>query len=304
MGATIPWGVSSLRSSVVLSLLAHVLFCALCLVLIHQRAANQSARPIWVEVAPPINNNVVAKPKSDAHKRVVQSNAGQEAKVAADNAYLGEKTRVVDRETVSAKKAVEAAQIGTARVADTKALKERLSKKSRSRGETEAALKPEIAKLGLAILPEARRKGATEELAKDTPQWANIGAQAQDYISGIKESDRTALNTREYLYFGYHQRIRQRLELEWTRLLRAELIRFYRSGRRLADDTEYSTRLMVVLNDRGEITRIKILDMSGTQELDNVAVQAFNKAGPFPNPPKGLVRNGEIEVPWELKLRS
>ena len=82
------------------------------------------------------------------------------------------------------------------------------------------------------------------------------------------------------------------------------LVKFYRSGRQLANDTEYTTRLMVILNDRGEITRIKVLGMSGTQELDDVAVRSFNKAGPFPNPPKGLVRNGEVEVPWEMKLRS
>jgi protein TonB len=274
-------------------LLAHGLFCAICLMLIHQRATRQHAPPIWVEVAPPVNKTD-PKTKADSQKRVVQSNAGREVKVAEDNAYLGEKNRVVDRETVNAKKAIEAARSGKPRVAAVKNDKVKQAQES----------KTEIAKFGLAILPEARRKGATEELAKDTPQWANIGSQAQDYVQGIKESDRTALNTREYLYFGYHQRIRQRLELEWTRLLKAELVRFYRAGRRLAEDTEYSTRLMVVLNDRGEITRIKVLDMSGTQELDNVAVQAFNKAGPFPNPPKGLVRNGEIEVPWELKLRS
>lgn len=94
------------------------------------------------------------------------------------------------------------------------------------------------------------------------------------------------------------------MELEWTRMLREVLIRFYKSGRQLASDTEYTTRLVVILNSRGEITKVKVLSISGTQELDDVAIQAFNRAGPFPNPPRGLVRNGEIEVPWELKLRS
>lgn len=290
----------------VLSLLAHALFCAICLLLVHERASHQPVRPRWVDVAiPPHQRDAAKKTKDDLQKRIVQSNAGREVKVAAEDAFLGEKTRTVDRKTVNAKKSIEAARPGMPRTSlATASPQDKAARESKPRGEEEASPKVEIAKFGLAILPEARRKGAAEELAKDTPRWANIGSQPQDYVHGIKESDRTALNTREYLYFGYHQRIRQRLELEWTRLLRAELLRFYRGGRRLAAETEYSTRLVVTLNDRGEITRIKILDMSGTQELDNVAVQAFNKAGPFPNPPKGLVRNGEIEVPWELKLRS
>jgi protein TonB len=277
-------------------LLAHALFCAFCLLLIQRSATRPTRHPVWVELTAPPNRQDLAKRRDDdTRRRVVQSNAGRETQEAAPNAFLGEKTRVVDLQTVNIKKQISMAKPGH-QVAE------------HSRPKSEAAAKPvpktALSSLGLAILPEARRKGATEALAKDAPQWANIGSEAQDYVQGIKESDRTALNTREYLYFGYHQRIRQRLELEWTRLLKTELIRFYRSGRHLASDAEYSTRLLVILNGRGEITRIKVVEMSGTQELDSVAVQAFNKAGPFPNPPKGLIRNGEVEVPWELKLRS
>jgi TonB family protein len=291
---------------VVLSVLAHLLFCAVCLVLIREKAMRRSAEPVWVDLAPSKRKPAPsAKERDDERKRMVQSNAGREEKIAAPDSFMGEKTRVVDLQTVNSKKAVEAAKPGMPAPTQAKAdPRDKRAEQAKERGQAVPDSKGALAKLGLAILPEARRKGAAEDAMKDVPQWANVGAQPQDYVQGIKESDRTALNTREYLYFGYHQRIRQKLELEWTRLLRAELLRFYKSGRRLASEMEYSTRLMVILNDRGEITRIKILDMSGTQELDNVAVQAFNKAGPFPNPPKGLVKNGEVEIPWELKLRS
>jgi TonB family protein len=260
---------------------------------------------MWVQLEP----SSVQKPnknKEDEQHRIVQSNAGHETKEAAPNAFLGEKTRVVDRETVNNKKVV---QMGHTSLPDKTLTPPREDAKQaqnqpKPKGDNAADKTKPLANLGLAILPEERHKGATEALNKDEPQWANIGAQPQDYIDGIKASDRTALNTREYLYFGYHQRIRQRLELEWTRMLREVLIRFYKSGRQLASDTEYTTRLVVILNSRGEITKVKVLSISGTQELDDVAIQAFNRAGPFPNPPRGLVRNGEIEVPWELKLRS
>jgi protein TonB len=121
----------------------------------------------------------------------------------------------------------------------------------------------------------------------------------------MNPSDQTALNTREYLYFGYFQRIRQRLELQWNGLLKETLTKYYRSGRQLASDMEYSTKLLVILNPAGEIVRVKVMGESGSRELDDVAIKAFNKAGPFPNPPKGLVsRGGEVEVPWTMNLRS
>lgn len=293
--------------SVLLSLLAHALFCALCLLLMHARATHTSAPPIWVQLEPPKNPSNTNKKDLEDSRRIVQSNVGQISKEAAPKSFLGEKTRIVDRETVNKDKKIVVGKPGSpAKVlTQVKPLdKPQTKNQPKPKGETKAEQKLAMANLGLAILPDARRKGATEDLAKDEPEWANIGSQPQDYVDGIKQSDRTALNTREYLYFGYHQRIRQRLETQWTRLLREVLLKFYRGGRQLANDTEYTTRLMVILNDRGEITKIKVLGMSGTQELDDVAVEAFNKAGPFPNPPKGLVKNGIVEVPWEMKLRS
>jgi len=39
--------------------------------------------------------------------------------------------------------------------------------------------------------------------------------------------------------------------------------------------------------------------------LADAAVKAFNQAGPFPNPPQGIIdSSGEIKVPWEFILRT
>lgn len=107
MDATIPAGVRSLRSSVVLSIFIHALFCVTCLAFIRYQANHPSARPLmWVQLEP----SSVQKPnknKEDEQHRIVQSNAGHETKEAAPNAFLGEKTRVVDRETVNNKKVVQ-----------------------------------------------------------------------------------------------------------------------------------------------------------------------------------------------------
>jgi TonB family protein len=213
---------------------------------------------------------------------------------------------VVDRQTVNKEKLTRMGQAPKPAQAKHVAKRESASPLQSSRGPRPSKPIP-LAKFGLAILPVDRPKdpaaGPTERAER--PRWATPGVQPQDYVAGMKESDQTALNTREYLYFGYFQRIRERLELEWNGLLRETLHKYYRSGRQLASDMEYSTKLLVILNPRGEIVRVKVLGESGARELDDVAVKAFNKAGPFPNPPKGLVSQaGEVEVPWTMNLRS
>jgi len=66
----------------------------------------------------------------------------------------------------------------------------------------------------------------------------------------------------------------------------------------------YITSLRITIDHRGEITRVKVLGRSGIRELDEAAVESFNKAGPFPNPPKGLLKNGSADIEWGFVVKS
>ena len=80
---------------------------------------------------------------------------------------------------------------------------------------------------------------------------------------------------------------------------------YVRSGRKLASEKNYITRLVVVLDRHGKIKAVKVLEESGARDLDDAAVDAFNRAGPFPNPPKGLVeKDGLIKIRWDFILQS
>jgi protein TonB len=160
-----------------------------------------------------------------------------------------------------------------------------------------------LSRFGISI--QAPKEKLTEEDTGDDRPWAMGDILAQDYVKGFKQSDRTALNTKEYIFYSYFQRIRQRLDLAWSRSLREQLVRLYKGGRQLASDMDHTTRVLVTLNDAGSIVRVQILEQSGTRDLDDAAVQAFNKAGPFPNPPRGIVnRQGLIEIRWDFVLKS
>ncbi len=141
----------------------------------------------------------------------------------------------------------------------------------------------------------------------NTPAAAehSFASAAEDYLEGVAESDRTLLNTKEFVFFSYFQRIRDSLDHAWRPLLQARLLTYFQSGRGLASDQSHSTRILVVLNPQGVITNVQVLSESGLHELDESAVAAFNRAGPFPNPPQGLLeRDQKVRIPWEFILRT
>jgi TonB family protein len=278
-------------ASVLLSLFVHVLFFAACLTLMRARVAatpDKKTQWIQVEVAPP------PKPATGETKlrhQIVETEAGQIVKKAADNALLGEKTQVVDRETVNA------AQTALSQVPAHRPPKAQ-------RAQAKSATLPALSQLGLAMLPKLDKP--QEPLAEEPKEWADQGKTgAHDFVKGVKESERTALNTKEFVFYGYFQRIRKRLDMAWVPILRERIEKIYRSGRQLASDMDHETRVLVVLDVRGEVKRVQIVSESGTQDLDDAAVRAFNEAGPFPNPPHGIVDNNqEIQIPWEFILKT
>jgi protein TonB len=68
---------------------------------------------------------------------------------------------------------------------------------------------------------------------------------------------------------------------------------------------DHRTEIMVVLDPNGKIVQVEVIGESGTQSLDTAAVEAFNRAGPFPNPPRGLVgSDGRVRIKWEFILKT
>jgi TonB family protein len=294
-------GAWRLRSSLSISVFLHALFALLCALLISHQPAHVKPRPwTWVVVDPPRKAAPAQERRQDQlRKQIVQTLEGQKAQQAAKDAFLGERTQVVDRQTVSSER-------------QTRIGKARSTAQPRSESETRQAAAPKPASkagalttFGLPILPSAEQLRQEQEKRRDERQWASQGASPQDFVKGIRQSDQTALNTKEYVFFGYFQRIRERLDRAWIPILRSRIGKLYRAGRHLASEMEHTTRVLVTLNSVGEITRVRVVAESGTRDLDDAAVNAFNAAGPFPNPPKGIVdKNGEIEIPWEFILRT
>lgn len=278
--------------------------------LVAPRVAAPPRKTTWIEVEPFDAAKIERKAREMAKRereerdknRIVQTRVGKETKEAAPDAFLGEKTQVVDRQTVSKEQQTKIGSVSRPEPAAN----------TRPKPETQAevAKKPEpipaLSKLGLAMIPSPKK--AAEE--QEDPFRDRVAAQdsegvPQDYVKGFKESESTALNTKEFVFFGYFQRIRQRLDLSWSISLREHLTRFYRGGRALASEMDHTTRLLVTLNSTGEVTGVEVVEESGTRTLDDAAVKAFNRAGPFPNPPRGILdQAGQIKIRWDFVLKT
>lgn len=285
------------RRSLLISFFVHFAALALLLILGARPYSPPTERSItWIELEP------VTSKKDSLSKRVVQTQLVEKSKDTTPDAFLGEQTQKVFRESVSMKRqSVGNTQAQPAQKAEKAQEKVVAAPQSQAPALT-------LSKFGVALAPSPtpKQQAAKEARAGRESTLSEAGTQSpQDFVEGIRESDQTALNTREFTYFGYFQRIRDRLDLAWRKNLRNKITKIYYSGRQLASEFDHKTQVLVSLNALGEVTRVQMVEGSGTVDLDDAAVNAFREAGPFPNPPKGLLGNqNQIDVRWEFVLRS
>jgi TonB family protein len=256
---------------------------------------------------PPIKVKLVQEALKElalSQKRQIVQSEDSEKREKMPDAFLSDKDRSFDRETVArtidrfkqaAKGNAEATQVA------------QKSRPAQRAGDKIKDLK--LADIGLAAgdpvpRPAARAPAseATKGVANGDPQFDGLSA-TNDYVEDMKLGDFTHLNTVEYKYYGFFHRIRQKLEQFWGNSIQEKSQAIFRAGRQLASQ-DYVTSLQVTLNTKGEIVAVKILGASGVKELDDAAVESFNQAGPFPNPPKDLLVNGTATIEWGFVVKS
>lgn len=125
-----------------------------------------------------------------------------------------------------------------------------------------------------------------------------------DFIEDVPIGDTTHLNTIEFKYFGFYDRIRKKLEQYWGVNLKDKAKQMYKKGRGLVPGENYITSLKITLDEKGKILSVNVLSSSGQQALDSAAIDSFNSAGPFPNPPKGMIKSGKVTLEWGFVVKS
>lgn len=238
-------------------------------------------------------------------KQIVQTEQSNNKLKPVDKAFLGKKNNRVARQTRSATTGkFKKAGIGSKEGSNTvqKVAKKVKSKRIKNLRFSDIAMKASA----LDAIPK-KSKLANHSFAKGlktgTKNAKGLG-QSNDYLEDIPLGDFTKLNTQEFEFYGFYHRIREKLEQFWGRNIQDQADKIMKSGRSIASDTNHITSLVIQLNNRGEIVKVNVNSTSGIRELDSAAIETFNQAGPFPNPPKKMLKAGTATIKWSFVVNT
>ncbi len=147
----------------------------------------------------------------------------------------------------------------------------------------------------MAALPSphavSNKEGFEDPVPASHSQSKMAGAPQNDLLNEAL-GDRVALNTREYQYAGYLDRIRRAVNFYWEQNLDNL------GSNVIMAKSAYTTGISVVLDSNGALDAIEVTEPSGQPEFDEAAAVAFRLAGPFPNPPDGLIeKDNRVYLP-------
>jgi TonB family protein len=112
------------------------------------------------------------------------------------------------------------------------------------------------------------------------------GAAPNDHLADVDEGEGTFLNTKEWKYSTFFNRVKQGVGMHWdpgTQVRQRDPTGNIYGGR------DRYTILNVTLNERGLVKNVYVEKSCGLDFLDSEAMAAFERAQPFPNPPPGLI---------------
>jgi TonB family protein len=127
-----------------------------------------------------------------------------------------------------------------------------------------------------------------------------FGAPMNDHLEDVEEGHGTFLNTREFKYASFFNRLKRGVSQYWEPF--PEYRRRDPTGH-VYGKKNRMTVLQITLNADGSLKQAQVYKSSGLKFLDREAISAFKRAQPFPNPPTGLMNpQGQIEFPFGFNI--
>lgn len=167
--------------------------------------------------------------------------------------------------------------------------------------QSEKEKEQQLVKQAAANQQEQQARNAEKQSVKSQ----GLASQTLDYIKDIDPGLETLLSTREFIYYTFYNRIRNQLNQHWGPMVRERLTKLFSEGRNIASTDDKVTKILVTLDNKGTLIKVQVIGDSGVRDLDEAAVDAFKKAAPFPNPPRGIVDpDGTIKIRWDFILEA
>ena len=263
--------------------------------------------PLWMKASPPPQKVKIVLVDKSVKKQVVNNELTGREEQPLDSKYLGEKNQTYDRQTVAREvgsfKVAALGQRDGSDLAGANRAPNPAQKRNQKLKNNKDGKKISLADLSMNA-PITPNSAASAPKGLKTGKAKEIGlARNNDYVEDLPLGDVTNINTNEFKYYGFYYRIRQKLEQYWGQSLREKAERLQQTGRRIAS-VDKITALVITLDNKGNILNINVKSTSGIRELDQAAIESFTNAGPFPNPPRGMLKNGIATLEWGFVVQG
>lgn len=139
--------------------------------------------------------------------------------------------------------------------------------------------------------PGAKRRGAGRE-----KKWAEFRAAIENYITGVKPGNTTALNAAADPFAAYLAAFHRNLHMEFAHEFLASLPLVGELG-----SADLVTKVEIVVNPDGTLDRVGIVKTSGNTMYDFGAFNAVQRGAPYPPPPEKIRSpDGRAYFHWAL----
>ncbi len=263
---------------------------------------NPSLEDTTIEISLNENSLEYLKDTEDP-KRLVEFDTNKTNQTADPKAkYLAAKNNTVQKETIAR---LDTQFKNLEKTKPTAAQKEKAQEENPWEKKPDKSTEAKLFNNGFDVYEKVNQKDQARQKRTSASAQAKDTSSATDRLEGVDQSLMTQLNTKEYMYYGYYTRIRQQLNQWWQPKVKEKVTKLMSQGRTIASEQNKNTKLIIVLDNEGQLVTVQVLGASGVRELDDAAVEAFRKAAPFPNPPKGIVDlDGTIKIRWDFIVES
>lgn len=122
-------------------------------------------------------------------------------------------------------------------------------------------------------------------------------------IEQVKVGSMTALNTDQYLFYSFFNRVNELVYYPWSNMVRSAQDRVAQRLYNKTVHTRWLTQIEIWIKPNGEFHSAHIMKESGIPEFDRAAASAFKQAGFFPNPPPEMIEeDGLIHLKYGLTV--
>ncbi len=236
--------------------------------------------------------------KLDENRQIVEQDVHQANEQIPDKDYF------LSRHNQTIKKQTRADNVGQFKNGN---LKEKMAAQKPPDKKIRAKSQVKMNDSGLPSLSDLKPEFGWQPKKVDFPVVYEPGtvSQSDDYLKKVDKGLQTLLSTREFVYYSYYNRIRNQLREHWESRIKQKVEKIFRQGRGIASTQDHITKVVIILDNKGVLIKVQVIEESGIRDLDQAAIDAFKEAAPFPNPPKGIIdKNGTIKIHWNFVLEA